>query len=64
MRLEQVLSIAVTAMYIFDVTVVSMAYPRAGYYVLSLTIIYCASIGEIYSISKLGRWLNAKRRQA
>jgi hypothetical protein len=64
MRLEQILSVAVTAMYLFDVTVVSMAYARAGWYVLTLTIIYCASVGEIYSIGKLGRWLNAKRHQA
>lgn len=64
MKLEQVLSVAVTAMYLFDVTVVSMAYTRAGYYVSSLTIIYCASVGEIYSIGRLGRWLRAKRQPA
>ena len=61
-RPEQVLSIAVTAMYAFDVVVVSVAYTHAGNYVLMFTGLYCASIMEIYSIGRIGRWLSAKRR--
>ena len=64
MRLEQMLSTVLTGMYLFDVVVVSIAYTNAGYFVLIFTVLYCASIGEIFSISKLGRWLSAKRHHS
>lgn len=63
MRLEQILSTIITGMYLFDVVVASAVYDRAGYFVLVFTILYGASICEIHSIGKIGRWLRGKRHQ-